>query len=159
MLVTALFAMKRRFQREDRTAVLDRHHAARSEAGAIARAIHLVENRHLRIAGAQEIGMQGMAKAPFDRAGRRHQRLAQHLTAENALNAVLGADAAKDVLFDLFQIEQIQHVLDGCLGVHGVHLIGPQSRRKLGSRRNPFAPHRHSILDRQPSDSEDTDFP
>ena len=36
------------------------------------------------------------------------QRLAQHLAAEDALHTVLRDGAAKNILFDLFQIEQVE---------------------------------------------------
>ena len=49
---------KRRLQVEDRPAVLDRHHPAGREAPAVADAVDLVEDRHGRIAGAQEVGVQ-----------------------------------------------------------------------------------------------------
>ena len=71
MLVSRLVALERRFEREDRAAVLDRDHAARGEAGAVARAVDLVKDRHLGIAGAQKIGVQGMAQAALRPCARR----------------------------------------------------------------------------------------
>ncbi len=54
--------------------------------------LDFVQDRHLGIAGQDEIGVQGVAQPLLDRALRRDQRLAQHLAAEDALRAVLGTD-------------------------------------------------------------------
>ena len=89
--------------------MLDRHHAAGGEAFAVAGAIDFVKNRNPGIARAQEIGVKRMADAvTVDGADGRRQCLAQHLTAEHALRARLGTEAAKNILLDLFQIEQGQ---------------------------------------------------
>ncbi len=92
--------------------VLDRNDTARGETRAIAAAIDLVKDRHLGIARAQEIGVERMADAAFDRAAGGHQRLAQHLPAEHALHAVLGRDAAEDIVLDLLEIEQAEDFFD-----------------------------------------------
>ena len=56
--------------------------------------------------------MQRMTNAPFDRADGRHQRLSQHLAAEHALRALFRTQAAENILFDLFQIEQVEDFPD-----------------------------------------------
>ena len=52
------------------------------------------------------------------------ERLTGHLTAEHPLHARLGAEPAEDVLFDLFEVEQIDQTVErdlvGCrLSRHG----------------------------------------
>jgi hypothetical protein len=53
----------------------------------VAQAVDLVEDRHRRVAGAQEVGVQRVRGAALvlDRPGRGHQRLAGHLAAEDPL--------------------------------------------------------------------------
>ena len=68
--------------------------------------------------------MQRMADATLDRAGRRHQRLAEHLPAEHALRTVLGAHAPEDIDFDGFEIEQRDQFAHGIGGIgHEVPLM------------------------------------
>jgi hypothetical protein len=93
--------------------VLDRHHAAGREALAVADAIDLVDDRHLGIPADQEIGVQRMRRAAFDGARGRDQRLTDHLTAEHALPAVLRRAAAKQIHFELLDVQHIEHGLDG----------------------------------------------
>ena len=92
-------------------AVLDRDHAPRGEALAVADAVDVVDDRHLRIAGQQEIGVQRMRRPALDGAGGGDQRLADHLAAEHALPADLRAAAAEQVHLELFEIEDGQQVL------------------------------------------------
>ena len=79
-------------QVEDRLAVLDRHDAAGGEAAAVADAVDLVEDRHGRVAGPQEVGVQRVHEpaAFVDRAGGGDERLAGHLAAEHALAVLVG---------------------------------------------------------------------
>ncbi|KAG1246515.1 hypothetical protein G6F68_014609 [Rhizopus microsporus] len=71
--------------------MLDRGDPAHREAAAIAGTVHVVDDRVVDVAGAQEIGVQRMhVAAVVDRSLRRGQCLAQHLPAEH----VLGADVA-----------------------------------------------------------------
>ena len=90
--------------------MLDGDHATSGEAPSVARTIHLIQNRNLGIAGAQKIGVKRMADPRrLDGADGSRQRLAQHLAAKDALMPRLGAEAAKNILFDLLQIEEAQH--------------------------------------------------
>src|SRR6185295_18441497 len=67
LMFQALFLhLKGRREREDLFAVLDRHHAARREAGAVATAIDFIKYRNLGIASAQEIAVERMADAALD---------------------------------------------------------------------------------------------
>ena len=98
-------------------AMLDRHHAAGGEALAVANAVDLVDDRHLGIAGQQEVGVHRMRRSAVDRPGGGDQRLADHLPAEHTLPADLRAAAAKQVDLERLKIEDGQQVLDG--GRHG----------------------------------------
>ena len=97
MLEARLVVVERHHQGEDRLPVLDRDHAPRGEALAVADAIHLVDDRHLRIAADQEVGVHRMRRAALDGAARRDQRLPDHLAAEHALPAILRRAAAKQI--------------------------------------------------------------
>ena len=63
--------------------------------------------------------MQRMRRAALDGAHRGDQRLPDHLSAEHALPAILRRAAAKQVHLELFEVEHIEHRLDGSFG-HGV---------------------------------------
>ena len=85
--------------------MLDRDDAPRGEALAVADAVDLVDDRNLRIAAEQEIGVQRMRQRVLDGAGGGDQRLADHLAAEHALPADLRARAAEQIDLELFEIE------------------------------------------------------
>jgi hypothetical protein len=53
-----------------------------------------------------------VAKAAINGARGRNQGLPQHLTSEYPLRAVLWAHPAKDVFFDLFEIEKLDEIAD-----------------------------------------------
>ncbi len=111
--------------REDRLAVLHRHHPARRKARAVADAIDLVDDRHAGIAGPHEIGMQGMHEAVlFHCALRRHQRLGDDLAAEHPLPAGLRAEAAIQVLLDRLDIENGDQLLHGGGGAGALRHFG-----------------------------------
>ena len=111
LMLQAVFGdLERRRHREDRLAVLDGHHAPRGEGLAVAAAIHLVDDGHPGIARAQEISVQRVADALVHGARGRDQRLAQDLAAEDALPAVLGRNAAEDVVLDTLKVEQRQQL-------------------------------------------------
>ena len=63
--------------------------------------------------------MHRMRRTAFDGAAGRDQRLPDHLAAEHALPAILRAAATKQVHLDLFEVEHVEHGLDGSFG-HGV---------------------------------------
>ena len=64
-----LVGVERHRHGEDRLPVLDRDHAPGGEALAVADAVDLVDDRHLGIAGQQEIGVQGMRRRGRRRCG------------------------------------------------------------------------------------------
>jgi hypothetical protein len=125
VLEALLFGLKGRRHGKDRLPVLDGDHAARGEAAAVAAAVDLVKDGGLGIARPEEIGVQRMAGAALDRALRRHQRLAQHLAAIDALPAVLGRHAAEDVGLDGFEIEDFEEHRERKLGA-----VGGERRRR-----------------------------
>jgi len=106
--------------------VLDRDHAAGREALAIANAIDLVHDGNDGVAGEQEIGMERVRRpiGNIDGAAGGDQRLADHLAAINALPAHLRRAAAKEIDFDLLQIEDAQQIRN-----RRGHRRGSQPRR------------------------------
>ena len=117
-------------QVEDRPAVLDRDDAAGGEAAPVADPVDLVEDRHGRVAGAQEVGVQRVHEAAgiVDRAGRGDQRLAGDLAAEDPLAVLVGRAAAEDVDLDRLEVEQRHEVVEGRLAP------APSSRRTAARR-------------------------
>src|SRR6516164_308759 len=63
MAHAGLVAVKRHRHGVNRLSVLDRDHAPRGEALAVADAVDLVDDRHLGVAGEQEIGVQRVRQA------------------------------------------------------------------------------------------------
>ena len=81
-------------------------YAAGGETAAIADALDVVDDGPRGIAGQQEVPVQGVYRpARVDRARRRHQRLTQHLSAEDALPALVAASATEQVIFQRLQVE------------------------------------------------------
>ena len=80
--------------------------------------------------------MQRMRRAAFDGAAGRDQRLPDHLSAEHALPAILRRAAAKQIHFELLDVEHIEHGLDG--SGHGLaRLEGQHAARDCqGERRS-----------------------
>ena len=114
MLEAGLVDLERRFQREDRLAVLDGDDAPRGERAAVANAVDLVDDRHLGVARTHEIAVQRMHVAVgLDRALRGDQRLGDHLPAEHALPVELGAAAAIEVVLELLEVENGKKLLHG----------------------------------------------
>jgi len=93
--------------------VLDGDHPPRREALAVAVALHLVDDRHVDVAFAHEIGVQAVRRAVLrDGAAGGDERLPDHLTAEQALEALLGVAPAEEVLLDAFEVERGDEVAD-----------------------------------------------
>jgi hypothetical protein len=89
--------------------MLDGDHPARGKAAAVARTVYFIKNGHLGIAGAQEIGVKGVAGAIRIHCARcSDKRLGDHLSAKDSLDPLWRRDTAKDIFLDLFQIEQRQ---------------------------------------------------
>ena len=71
-------------QIEDRPTVLDRHHAPRKKRPPIPNPVHLVEDRGCRVAGTEEVAVQGVHLTAVDRAPGGHESLSGDLPTEDA---------------------------------------------------------------------------
>ena len=92
--------------------MLDGHDPAVGKAVSIQAAVHLVHNRCVEIAAAQEVGMQRMHHPAGHRGGRGGQGLSQHLSAEYLRAADVAAFTPKQVDLELLELEEIQQVGD-----------------------------------------------
>jgi hypothetical protein len=102
---------------EDRLAVLDRDHPAGGERATVADPVDLIEDRHLGVAGPQEVCVERVDVAlGVDGAGRRHQGLSRHLAAEDALAVLRRRHPAEDVDLDGLEVEHPHQFVDGSLG-------------------------------------------
>ncbi|MNC87331.1 hypothetical protein D3C83_30490 [compost metagenome] len=117
MLEPALLLLERAGHVEDLLAVLDRDDAAVAEAAAVARAIDDVDDVGLDIARPQKIRVQRVHLAALDGRARGTQRLTEHLAAVDARTADVATLAAKDVVLDALELEQMQQV--GKYRLHG----------------------------------------
>ena len=88
--------------------MLDRSNASGRETSAIAHAFNLVDDRHMRITRAKEVGMQRMAVSFLDGAVGSNKRLTDHLTTEHALNMGIRAVATKQIHFESFQVQDFK---------------------------------------------------
>ena len=119
MLGAGFGDLERRRHDEDRLAVLDRSHPAHRETAAVAGAVHVVDDRMLDIAGAQEIGVQRMRGAralelvDVQRRLRGRQRLPQHLPTEDIFGADIAALPAEQIVFQPVQRQQFDQFGDG----------------------------------------------
>src|SRR5262249_44989628 len=107
--------LKRRLQIEDGPAVLDRDHAPRGEARAVADPVDVVEDGHVGVARPQEVGVERVRGAAFDRAASGHQRLPDHLAAEHPLPALARTHSAEEVHLDPLDVEEPDQVLENSL--------------------------------------------
>ena len=107
-----LVPLERSLQVEDRPPMLDRDGAARGEALAVARAIDLVKDWSGGIARPQEVGVEGVRRVALDRAAGGDQGLAEHLSPEDPLGALLRAAAAEEVHLQLFEIEDSEQRIE-----------------------------------------------
>src|SRR5260221_12871099 len=103
--------------------MLDGNDAAGGETATVANAVDVVDDRHGGVAGAHEIGVEGMGTPPLDGARRGDESLADDLPAEDPLPADLGAQTAEQVVFQLLEVEYGKECLDGAR-----HRLGPPLR-------------------------------
>jgi hypothetical protein len=99
--------LKRDRHAENRAAVLDGNDSACGKAASIANSIDFVEDRDLRVTRPEEITLQRMNLAIFDRSIRRDEGLTNDLSAKDALGTLLGASPPKQVELDLLEIEKV----------------------------------------------------
>ena len=92
MIGARLVPVEAGLQVEDRPAVLDGHDSSSCEAATVANSIDLVEDRHRRVARAQEVGVQRvhLPARILDRASRGHEGLTGDLAAEDPLAILVG---------------------------------------------------------------------
>ena len=95
-------------QVQDGLPMLNGHYPACGKAAAVAVAFDLIENRLGGIAGAHEIGMQRMHRPVFGHGhGGGADRLGNHLPAKTAPAPLGRGDAAKEILLDFFNRQNI----------------------------------------------------
>src|SRR5205085_7638647 len=86
---------------------------AGGERTPVANAIDDVEDRHLHVAGPEEVRMQRVHGASRgNRARRRHQRLRGDLPAEHALALLVRIVPAKDVDLELLDVEEPEYFVE-----------------------------------------------
>ena len=100
-------------QVEDRPPVLHGDDTPGREGASVSDPVDLVEDRHLRVTGSEEIGVQRMHPPVLDGAARRHERLCGHLAAEDALAFLVGLDAPEDVHLNGLEVKQVDEELQG----------------------------------------------
>ena len=104
LMLEPLFGdLERRRQIEDLLAVLDGDHPPRCEGSAVAGTIHLKDDRHARVAGADKVAMQGMAEPVFDGLIGCEQGLSDHLAAKDSARTIIAADSSEQVHFQAFK--------------------------------------------------------
>ena len=113
-------------QVEDLLAVLDGDHPPRGEAAAVAGAVDLEDDRHGRVARADEVAVQRVADAVFHRLIGRQQRLADHLAPKDPPRRIVRRRPAEEVHFDPLQLERLGQVF----GFHRRRLPAPQASHK-----------------------------
>jgi hypothetical protein len=112
MVESCLWRMKTCLQVEDDFAVLDGDHSSCGEALSVTQSIDLVQDGHRRVAGPEEIRMQGVHITSHLVDGPRgsNQCLTGNLAAEHALAILVGTTTSEDVDFDLFHVQECDEV-------------------------------------------------
>ncbi len=119
---------------EDRLAVLDGDDAAGGEGPAVADAVDGVDDGCAGVAGAQEVGVQGVRRAVVGHgAPGGDQGLGGDLAAEDPGDDGRAAGAAEDVLLDAFQVELGEQGGEGV--VHARTAFVRAAARGAGRRR------------------------
>ena len=109
----------------DRVAVLARDDAPRRERPAVAQPLDVVDDRHRRVAGPQEVGVQRVDVAVLgDRPDAGDQGLRGHLSAEDPLAVGLGLAAPEQVDVERLDVEELDELVGG-----GGHAWSPFSCR------------------------------
>src|SRR5690606_35617058 len=109
VLLPLLLAMEGSGHAEDRLAVLDTGDTPGCEALPVAEPIHEVHDGRGHVTREDEVPMKRMRLARFIHGPPGgHERLRQHLSPEDATGPDLPIVAAVDVVFDRFEIEQVE---------------------------------------------------
>ena len=112
-------------------AVLDGDDAAGGEAAAVADAVDLVDDRHARVAGAQEVRVQAVHRpVRRDGAAGGDERLAGDLPAEDPLQRLVRLLAAEDVDLDALEVEQLHELVQGGRVGHRASMPTAAGRRR-----------------------------
>ena len=112
MVQAGLGQLERGRHVEDLPPVLNGDDPPRGEMLAVQRPVDLVNDGGIEIPAAQEIRMQRVHRAILRRRGRRDQRLAQHLAAENLRTADVAALAAKQVHLEPFERHHLDQIVE-----------------------------------------------
>ena len=107
MIKPRLGRLERRGKIQDRAAVLNRDNPSHRKGAAVAGAIDVIDDGRLDVPAAQEVGMQGMRPPVFYGVMSGGQRLAQHLPAKYLGTADIAALAAKNILFDTLEPQEM----------------------------------------------------
>jgi hypothetical protein len=97
MLKARLIHMEGRLHVEDRPTVLDGNDSSGGEALAIANAINLIEDGHIGVARAKEVGVQRVDVSVVNSAASSNEGLGQNLSTKHPLTLFLWLNATEDV--------------------------------------------------------------
>ena len=111
MLESFLGYLERHGTGQDFLAVLAGNHPTYRETATITDPLDLVVDGHVLIAGAQKVGMKGVAKATFNSSAGRHQRLTKNLPAKHVWKAQILAVPLEMVVTDGREIQQLHQFL------------------------------------------------
>ena len=112
MFEAILDFVERRRQVENGLPVLDGDDPTSPERSTVADPLDLVQDRNGRIARSQEVGVERVSSAGFDRPVGSDEGLAGDLSTEDPLAALVGTLATEDVALDRFEVEQANEVVD-----------------------------------------------
>ena len=112
MLEPLLCRLERDRHVEDRLAVLLCNDAPGRERAPVADTIDMIDDGHRRIAFAQEVPVQRMCGAAFDRPACRNERLRGHEAAENSRAAIVGAESTKEIGIERLQVEPLEKAVE-----------------------------------------------
>ena len=91
--------------------MLNRHDSARRKTATIAATVNLIDNRCIKVAGAQKIRMQRVHDPIVDSQRSGTQRLTENLPAEYLWAANVLAGAAEQIDFERLQLQMFEQIL------------------------------------------------
>ena len=119
MFVARFRNVKGCFEVEDGAPVLDRDDSTRRERAPILGPVDLIKNGSFGITGPQKIGVEGMCESLLDGSTGGYQRLAEHLPSEYSLRAALRTATAKEIHFEVFEVEKFDQCIERYLHSEG----------------------------------------